>query len=84
LQFPLSDPSDCALYCGGQCAVYEEGYTIIDDAYLHYAENKRQKSTNEKFRRIMLVIDLPHPNITLDERKQIAALLDEFKKKMSK
>lgn len=70
LQFPLStNLENCRLYCGKEMSSYEKGYEIIDDAYLHWAENGGQEE------RVMLVLDVWHPNLTESERKRLLDLV---------
>lgn len=72
LQFPLSPVDECRLVCGGTvCDYTPEGYAIIDDSYLHAASNHGAHV------RIMLVIDLWHPNVSTSERKAISSLFAE-------
>ncbi len=70
LQFPLSGVAECRLVCGGEESRYEEGYAIIDDSYLHWAENGAQDAC-----RMVLVVDVWHPGVTEEERTQLALLM---------
>lgn len=70
LQFPLCGELDkCRLFCGELESDYKLGYAVIDDSYLHWAENGSESE------RIVLVLDCWHPNVTSEERKKILELL---------
>jgi len=63
VQIPLlMEPGTCVLRCGSEETRYEDGYAIIDDAYVHSAQNESNS------RRIMLIVDVWHPEVTLEER----------------
>ena len=69
LQFPLSATDDCRLFCGDEQHAYADGYAIIDDAYLHWAEN-----ASPELERIMLIVDIWHPGVVPGEREAITQL----------
>jgi aspartyl/asparaginyl beta-hydroxylase (cupin superfamily) len=58
------------LFCGNERSEYEDNYAIIDDSYLHWAENKAHDGV-----RVVLVIDVWHPYVTPYEREKIIELL---------
>jgi hypothetical protein len=73
LQFPLSLPQGCRLVCGGEQSRYEEGYALMDDSYLHWAEHGGEHAV-----RAMLVVDVWHPGVTGEERRELGEAMRSF------
>jgi aspartate beta-hydroxylase len=69
LQYPLTETDQCSLSCGDEKEEYGDGYSIIDDSYRHHARNDGANT------RIVLVMDVWHPNVTVEERPAIVQLL---------
>lgn len=71
--FPLFIPKESFIRVGGDPRSWEEGKMIIfDDTYEHEAANMSKKEE-----RVILLIDIWHPDLIEDERKAIIAM---FKK----
>ncbi len=70
LQFPLSEVRGCRLVCGAEESRYEDGYALMDDSFLHWAEND-----SEDLCRVLLVIDVWHPGVSEEEREQLVRLM---------
>jgi aspartyl/asparaginyl beta-hydroxylase (cupin superfamily) len=63
-------PADCFIQVGGVERKWEEGKCIMfDDTYLHEVKNK-----NPTLSRTILLLDIWHPDIALDERKAIVEM----------
>ena len=69
-RLPLVVPKDCALIVGGERHEWREGQAIaFDDTYEHEAWNRGSRT------RVVLIIDVWNPYLTLAEREAVAALV---------
>jgi len=60
-------PEECFLKVAGDARPWEEGKMIIfDDSYEHEAANLSKDKE-----RVILLIDIWHPDLVLEEREQI-------------
>jgi aspartyl/asparaginyl beta-hydroxylase (cupin superfamily) len=67
---PLIVPPDCALRVGGEEHVWQEGRTVLfDDTFEHEAWNRGTRL------RVVLILDLWHPELTEIERLAITDLV---------
>jgi aspartate beta-hydroxylase len=73
--FPLFVPEEAFLRVAGDPRAWEEGKMIIfDDSYEHEAAN-----LSDSKERVILLIDIWHPELIEDERQQIKAMFDKMK-----
>ena len=71
--FPLSVPEESYLRVAGEARPWEEGKMIVfDDSYEHEAANLN--STKE---RVILLIDIWHPDLTKAEIEQVKSMFAE-------
>jgi len=67
---PLIVPKDCAISVGGELHVWQEGRSVtFDDTFVHEAWNRSEQT------RVVLIMDLWNPDLTLAEREAVAALV---------
>jgi len=67
---PLIVPEDCALVVGGERHDWREGVAVgFDDTYEHEAWNRGSRT------RVVLIIDVWNPHLTMAEREAVAALV---------
>lgn len=67
---------DCGLQVGPRTQQWSQGHcTVLDDSYVHHVWNK----TSEP--RVVLLVDIWHPDVTADERKEIVGMFQEAKEK---
>ena len=68
---PLVVPDDCTLIVGGERHDWREGQGVaFDDTYEHQAWNRGSRT------RVVLIIDVWNPYLTLAEREAVAALVE--------
>lgn len=68
---PLVVPEDCALVVGGERHDWREGHAVaFDDTFEHEAWNRGPRT------RVVLIIDVWNPHLTLAERDAVAALVE--------
>lgn len=68
---PLMVPADCALVVGGETHVWREGHAVVfDDTFEHEAWNRGSRT------RVVLIIDVWNPHLTLAEREAVTALVE--------
>ena len=68
---PLVVPEDCALVVGGERHDWREGEAFVfDDTYEHEAWNRGTQT------RVVLIIDVWNPHLTVAEREAVAALVE--------
>lgn len=71
-----SEADKVGVECGGQKRVWEEGKAVVlDDSYVHHVWN----NTNEP--RVVLLVDIWHPDVSLEERKSTEEMF-EYSKSM--
>ncbi|MEM9533343.1 MAG: aspartyl/asparaginyl beta-hydroxylase domain-containing protein [Pseudomonadota bacterium] len=69
----LSIPEDCAFRVGGEQRIWEPGKCLIfDDGFVHEVWNHSEQP------RVVLIFDLWHPDLELEERSALDTLLAEF------
>eukprot|EP00520_Triparma_pacifica_P004081 CAMPEP_0118659358 /NCGR_PEP_ID=MMETSP0785-20121206/15067_1 /TAXON_ID=91992 /ORGANISM="Bolidomonas pacifica, Strain CCMP 1866" /LENGTH=280 /DNA_ID=CAMNT_0006552453 /DNA_START=297 /DNA_END=1139 /DNA_ORIENTATION=+ len=62
------------LECGGQKRVWEEGKAVVlDDSYVHHVWN------NTTSTRVVLLVDIWHPDVTMEERKSTEEMFEYTK-----
>ena len=67
---PLIVPKDCAISVGGELHVWQEGRSVtFDDTFVHEAWNRSEQT------RVVLIMDLWNPDLTLAEREAVTALV---------
>jgi aspartyl/asparaginyl beta-hydroxylase (cupin superfamily) len=65
-------PQDCYISVGGIQKTWEEGKCLIfDDTYMHEVENK-----NPNTFRTILLLDIWHPDILVEERETIMKMFN--------
>lgn len=68
---PLIVPEDCALVVGGETHAWREGRAVVfDDTFEHEAWNRGSRT------RVVLIIDVWNPHLTLPEREAVATLVE--------
>lgn len=68
---PLIVPKDCAISVGGELHVWQEGRSVtFDDTFVHEAWNRSEQT------RVVLIMDLWNPDLTLAEREAVATLVE--------
>jgi len=68
---PLIVPEECALVVGGKIHVWREGRAVVfDDTYEHEAWNRGKRT------RVVLILDVWNPHLSLAEREAVAALVE--------
>lgn len=71
----LEKGGHCTLTAGDECVAYEDGKVIVfDDSFKHSVVHERGDSGIDDKNRIILILDLWHPEVTEVERKAIRYL----------
>jgi len=75
LVVPSTDPAVCGIRVGGETRAWEVGKPLVfDDAYEHETWNLSDKP------RLILLMDVWHPELSLAERDAIAAMFDDARR----
>lgn len=75
LSVPSADSTECGIRVADQERAWEEGKALVfDDAFEHETWNKTKED------RVVLLLDVWHPDLTLQERKEIIDMFASVRK----
>ena len=78
LHLAVDIPENCSITVAGETRQWEEGKCLMFDySFVHEARNLSQK------KRICLLMDIWHPDVTAAEREALVFVAQEFRKMVS-